>query len=418
MNVLPGNRGLQKNRYLLDKAVAGERLAPEEGLRLLQSGDLAALGRAADAVTRRLHPENYRTYNIDRNINYTNVCTAVCDFCAFYRAPKSPEGYILPREVIYQKVEETLELGGDQILMQGGLHPDLKLEWYEELLGDLRARFPRVNLHAFSPPEIYHFTKVSRLPLRTVLERLKAAGLGSLPGGGAEILVDRVRREITRGKVLTDDWLEVNRVWHELGGRSSATMMFGHVETPAERIQHLERLRQLQDETGGFTAFICWTFQPEHTDLAHIPPAGAFEYLKTNAVARLYLDNFANIQSSWVTQGLKIGQLALLYGANDMGSLMIEENVVAEAGTVHHLSLDEIRWAIEELGFTPRQRNVRYELLDESHEKRAIEANRARYAEIRARGNDRGARSQTNGDSLGNSISILPLAIVRGDSTA
>ncbi|HEX6961279.1 MAG TPA: CofH family radical SAM protein, partial [Lacipirellula sp.] len=228
------------------------------------------------------------------------------------------------------------------------------------------------NIHGFSPPEIHHFTKVSKLPLQSVLERLKAAGLGSLPGGGAEILVDRVRAAMTRGKVMTDDWLNVNRVWHELGGRSTATMMFGHIETLAERIEHLERLRQVQDETGGFTAFICWTFQPEHTDMAHVPSAGSFEYLKTNAVARLYLDNFANIQSSWVTQGRKVGQLALLYGANDMGSLMIEENVVAEAGTVHHLSLGEIRSAISELGYIPRQRNVFYELIDEAGEAKAI----------------------------------------------
>jgi cyclic dehypoxanthinyl futalosine synthase len=348
---------------LLAKAIDGQRLSPEEGLALLESRDLAALGRAADAVTRRLHPEDYRTYNIDRNINYTNVCTAVCDFCAFYRPPKHPEGYVLDRQVLLDKVRETVELGGDQILMQGGLHPEFKLEWYEELLADIRRHYPQVNIHGFSPPEIHHFTKVSKLPLRTVLERLKAAGLGSLPGGGGEILVDRVRKAITRGKVLTDDWLNVHRVWHELGGRSTATMMFGHVETLAERIEHLERLRQLQDETGGFTAYICWTFQPDHTDMAHVPPAGSFEYLKTQAVSRLYLDNFANIQSSWVTQGLKIGQLALLYGANDMGSLMIEENVVAEAGTVHHLSLAEIRGAIAELGYTPRQRNVFYELL-------------------------------------------------------
>jgi cyclic dehypoxanthinyl futalosine synthase len=292
--------------------------------------------------------------------------------------------------------------------MQGGLHPEFKLEWYEELLHDIKSRFPQVNVHGFSPPEIYHFTKVSKLSLRTVLERLKAAGLGSLPGGGAEILVDRVRREITRGKVLTDDWLNVNRVWHELDGRSSATMMFGHVETLAERIEHLERLRQLQDETGGFTAFICWTFQPDHTDLAHMKPAGAFEYLKTNAVARLYLDKIANIQSSWVTQGLKIGQLALLYGANDMGSLMIEENVVAEAGTVHHLTLAEIRGAIAELGFIPRQRNVHYELLDVEHERRAIEANHARYEQIRVAGRHGHERFRN----------LLPLSIVRGDSTA
>ena len=394
---------------LLAKAVAGVRLTPGEGLRLLESCDLAALGRAADEVTRRLHPENYRTYNIDRNINYTNVCTAVCDFCAFYRPPKSDEGYVLEREALYQKIEETVELGGDQILMQGGLHPEFKLEWYEELLGDIKARFPQINIHGFSPPEIHHFTKVSKLPLRRVLQRLKAAGLGSLPGGGAEILVDRVRRAITRGKVLTDDWLNVNRVWHELGGRSTATMMFGHVETLAERIEHLERLRALQDETGGFTAFICWTFQPEHTDMADIPPAGAFEYLKTNAVARLYLDNFANIQSSWVTQGLKIGQLALLYGANDMGSLMIEENVVAEAGTVHHLSLDEIRGAITELGYVPRQRNVHYQLMEPERELAAIEANRARYEQIRA---SQGPRQGPRRPAL------VPLTIVRGDSTA
>jgi cyclic dehypoxanthinyl futalosine synthase len=349
---------------LLDKAVAGDRLSPAEGLALLESHDLAALGRAADAVTRRLHPEPYRTYNIDRNVNYTNICAAVCDFCAFYRRPKDAEGYVLDREVLLQKIQETVELGGDQILMQGGLHPEFKLEWYEQLLADIKQRFPQVNVHGFSPPEIHHFTKVSKLPLRTVLERLKAAGLGSLPGGGAEILVDRVRGEITRGKVMTDDWLNVCRVWHELGGRGTATMMFGHIETLAERIEHLERLRQLQDETGGFTAYICWTFQPERTDMAQVPPAGSFEYLKTQAVSRLYLDNFANIQSSWVTQGLKIGQIALLFGANDMGSLMIEENVVAAAGTVHFLTLEEIRGAISELGYIPRRRNVFYELVD------------------------------------------------------
>jgi cyclic dehypoxanthinyl futalosine synthase len=394
---------------LLIKAVAAERLSPEEGLRLLETHDLAALGRAADEVTRRLHPENYRTYNIDRNINYTNVCTAVCDFCAFYRSPKSPEGYVLEREELYQKIQETLDLGGDQILMQGGLHPEFKLEWYEELLRDIKSHFPQLNIHGFSPPEIYHFTKVSKLPLRTVLERLKDAGLGSLPGGGAEILVDRVRSAITRGKVMTDDWLDVNRVWHELGGRSTATMMFGHVETLGERIEHLERLRLLQDETGGFTAFICWTFQPDHTDMADIPPAGAYEYLKTNAVARLYLDNFPNIQSSWVTQGLKIGQLALLYGANDMGSLMIEENVVAEAGTVHHLSLDQIRGAIEELGYVPRQRNVRYELINSDKEHWAIEANHARYEQIRTRQRERAHQRMET---------IVPLTIVAGDSTA
>ena len=352
---------------LLDKAVAGERLTPDDGTKLLESHDLAAIGRAADAVTRRLHPEPFRTYNIDRNINYTNACTAVCDFCAFYRPPDHPEVYVLERDVLLKKVEETVELGGDQILMQGGLHPKLPLEWYEDLLRDIKSKFPQINLHCFSPPEIHHFTKISKLPLRTVLQRLKDAGLGSIPGGGGEILVDRVRQEMTRGKVLTEDWLNVNRVWHELGGRSTATMMFGHIETLAERIEHLERLRQLQDETGGFTAFIGWTFQPDHTDMSEIAPAGAFEYLKTQAVSRLYLDNIPNIQSSWVTQGEKIGQLALLFGANDMGSLMIEENVVAEAGTVYFLSLQQIRRAIEEAGYIPRQRNVFYEYIDDAN---------------------------------------------------
>jgi cyclic dehypoxanthinyl futalosine synthase len=339
---------------ILAKAVEGERLTPDEGLRLLKEASLASLGRAADEVTRRLHPEPYRTYNIDRNINYTNVCTAVCDFCAFYRGPKSDEGYVLSIDQILAKVQETVDLGGEQTLLQGGLHPEFKLEWYESMLGEIKRAFPQVNLHAFSPPEIHHFSKVNKLPLRDVLQRLMAAGMGSLPGGGAEILVDRVRKEITRGKVLTEDWLDVMRVWHQLGGRSSATMMFGHIETLQERIEHLDRLRDLQDEAiaaghKGFTAFICWTFQRDHTQLDHLPPAGSHEYLKTNAVARLYLDNFDNLQSSWVTQGLKVGQMAMLYGANDMGSLMIEENVVAEAGTVHFLTLDDIRGAIEEL---------------------------------------------------------------------
>src|SRR5436309_5982904 len=351
-------------RAILDKAAAGDRLTFAEGVKLFECNDLPALGRAADAVTRRLHPEPYRTYNIDRNINYTNVCAAVCDFCAFYRKSQDEDAYVLPRAELYRKIEETLALGGDQILMQGGNHPSLKLEWYEELLRDLKARYPRLNLHAFSASEIWHFHKLNKLPLRTVLERLKAAGLGSLPGGGAEILVDRVRKALTVNKVLTDEWLEVHREWHRLGGRSTATMMFGHVETLAERIEHLERVRQLQDETGGFTAFICWTFQPGHKMADH-PAAGAFEYLKTQAIARLYLDNIPNIQSSWVTQGAKVGQLALFFGANDMGSLMIEENVVASAGTVYHLTLDEIKRSICELGYIPRQRNVFYELIDE-----------------------------------------------------
>ena len=361
---------------ILERCVGGQRLTCDDALTLLESSDLSAIGKAAHAVSLRMHPESFRTYNIDRNINYTNVCTAVCDFCAFYRTLKSQEGYVLERSVLLEKIRETVELGGNQILLQGGLHPNFKLEWYEEMLQDIKKHFPEVNIHGFSPPELYHFTKVNKLSIETVLERLKVAGLGSIPGGGAEILVDRVRSAITRGKVMTDDWLNVMRVWHRMGGNSSATMMFGHAETLAERVEHLDRIRALQDETHGFTAFICWTFQPDNTEMSHIPPAGSFEYLKTQAVARLFLDNVPNIQSSWVTQGLKIGQLALLFGANDMGSLMLEENVVAEAGTVHFLTLDQIRDAISELGFTPRQRTVFYQLVDPELERKAIEANR------------------------------------------
>ena len=350
---------------ILDSVTEGHRLKRADAIQLLESDSLASIGKAANAVTTKLHPEQYRTYNIDRNINYTNICSAVCDFCAFYRGPKDPEGYVLDRKILLKKIEETVAIGGDQILLQGGMHPTLPLEWYEDLLRDIKLQYPEVNIHGFSPPEIFHLTKVTKLPLLEILERLAAAGLGSLPGGGGEILVDRVRAAMTRGKVMTDDWLNVHRKWHSLGGRSTATMMFGHIETLAERIEHLDRLRELQDETGGFTAFICWSFQPDNTEMSHIPPSGAFEYLKTQAVARLYLDNIPNIQSSWVTQGRDIGQLALLFGANDMGSLMLEENVVSAAGTVHHLTLEQMRSAISELGWEPRRRNVFYELVDE-----------------------------------------------------
>ena len=349
---------------ILDSVIDGHRLSRADAIQLLESNCLASIGKAANAVTAKLHPEPYRTYNIDRNINYTNICTAVCDFCAFYRGPKDPEGYVLDRNILLKKIEETVAIGGDQILLQGGMHPKLPIEWYEELLRDIKSQYPEVNVHGFSPPELFHLTKVTKLPLLEILERLAAAGLGSLPGGGGEILVDRVRKAMTRGKVMSDDWLDVNRKWHSLGGRSTATMMYGHIETLAERIEHLDRLRELQDETGGFTAFICWSFQPDNTEMAHIPPTGSFEYLKTQAVARLYLDNIPNIQSSWVTQGRDIGQLALLFGANDMGSLMLEENVVSAAGTVHHLTLDQMRSAISELGWEPRRRNVFYELVD------------------------------------------------------
>ncbi|MEO6811312.1 MAG: CofH family radical SAM protein, partial [Isosphaeraceae bacterium] len=272
---------------ILHRAVDGQRLSFEDGVTLMNDAPLLALGKAADAVCRRLHPEPFRTYNIDRNINYTNVCAAVCDFCAFYRKVGDTEAYVLDRDVLLKKIEETVALGGDQILMQGGLHPELPFEWYEDLLRDLKRQFPNVNIHGFSPPEIHFFHKKFKLPLKDVLQRLKDAGLGSLPGGGGEVLVDRVRKAMTKGKVLSDDWINVHRVWHELGGKSTATMMFGHIETLEERIEHFERIRQLQDETGGLTAFISWTFQPEHTEMADVSPVGAFENLRVQAISRL-----------------------------------------------------------------------------------------------------------------------------------
>lgn len=350
---------------LLDEVAHGRRLAFSEALELLVSADLPVVAEAADRVTERLHPEPYRTYNVDRNINYTNICVGGCRFCAFSRKPGDSAGYILSREELYRKIEETLALGGDQILLQGGMHPELPLAWYESLVRDIRARYPAVNVHGFSPSEIYHISQVSGLTVDTVLNRLREAGLGSLPGGGAEILVDRVRRAVSRCKVSTDGWLDVCRRWHRLGGHGSATMMFGHLETPAERIEHLERLRSLQDETAGFTAFICWTFQPGNTELSEIRKLGSAEYLKMLAVSRLYLDNFPNVQASWVTQGLKVGQMSLRFGANDMGSVMIEENVVAAAGTSFRADEAAIRHAIVSAGFIPRRRNVRYELTDE-----------------------------------------------------
>ncbi|MEE8452746.1 MAG: cyclic dehypoxanthinyl futalosine synthase [Thermoguttaceae bacterium] len=349
---------------LLDDVVAGQRLDPRQGLQLLESNDLAALGRGADAVTRRLHPEPYRTFNIDRNINYTNICTSGCRFCAFSRKPGSADGYVIEREELYRKIQETIELDGDQILLQGGMHPELKIGWYEELLRDIKQRFPQINIHGFGPPDIDHLATLCELPLEEVLDRLRAAGLGSLPGGGAEILVDRVREKISPCKTSAGRWLEVCRQWHSLGGKGSATMMFGHVETTADRIEHLEQLRRLQDDTGGFTAFICWTFQPGNTELAELPKKGALDYLRMLAVSRLYLDNFPNLQASWVTQGMKIGQLALRFGANDMGSLMIEENVVAAAGTTFRTDEPQIRRLIEQAGYTPRRRNVFYQIIE------------------------------------------------------
>lgn len=347
---------------ILQKAVDGGRLEPSEGLTLMASSELAQIGQAADAVSRRLHPEPYRTYNIDRNINYTNICVGGCKFCAFARESGQLDAWVLRREDLYQKIEETLALGGDQILLQGGMHPDWRIDWYEQLLRDVKSRFPSLNIHGFSPPEICHIAKMSRLPVEEVLRRLRDAGLGSLPGGGAEILVDRVRQTVSPCKATVDDWLGVCRAWHRLGGRGSATMMFGHIETLADRIEHLDRIRQLQDETGGFTAFIPWTFQPEHTPMADRRRVGSFEYLKVLAISRLYLDNVANIQSGWVTEGLKVAQIGLRFGANDLGSLMIEENVVAAAGTRFRVTEEQMRRAIAETGYEPRQRDVLYRL--------------------------------------------------------
>jgi cyclic dehypoxanthinyl futalosine synthase len=342
--------------------VDGRRLTPDEGRRLLESHELAALGRAADAVTRRRHPEPWRTYNIDRNINYTNICTSGCQFCAFACKLGDPAGYVLDRPQLFQKIDETLALGGDQILLQGGMHPELQLPWYEQLVRDIKEHYPSINVHGFSPPEIVHMAEVSGTTVERVLTRLREAGLGSLPGGGAEILVDRVRQVVSPCKASAEQWLGVCRAWHRMGGRGSATMMFGHLDTVADRIEHLDRLRQLQDETGGFTAFIAWTFQPGNTRLSQIRKLGSFEYLKTLAVARLYLDNFANLQASWVTQGLAIGTMALRFGANDMGSLMIEENVVAAAGTCFRTTEEEIRRAIAHAGYQPCRRDVLYRL--------------------------------------------------------
>ncbi len=302
------------------------------------------------------------TYIVDRNINYTNVCNVYCKFCAFYRTDKDPDAYVISHEEMDRKIEETLAHGGTQILLQGGHHPGLSLPWYLDLLSHIKEKFPTINLHAFSPPELIHFQKVFGLPVEEILRRFRAAGLGSVPGGGAEILVDRVRRRIAPLKATTEEWLGVMDTAHRLGLRTSATMMFGHVETVEDRIEHLERVRDQQDKTGGFTAFICWTFQPEHTKL-RAPTVGATEYLRTQALARIFLDNFENVHSSWVTQGPEIGQIALRFGANDLGSIMLEENVVRQAGASFRMSVADMRRLIEDLGYEPRQRDNWYHLV-------------------------------------------------------
>jgi cyclic dehypoxanthinyl futalosine synthase len=333
-----------------------------EAIELLESDDLIGIGMAADAVRRRLHPEGVVSYIIDRNINYTNFCTEYCTFCAFYRPMGHPEGYILSKEVIFEKIQETLDLGGTGILMQGGLHSGLKIGWYEELLRSIKERFPQVWLHCFSSPEVLNIAEVSGLSLRDTIARLRDAGLDSIPGGGAEILDDAVRHRISRLKCNTEEWLAVHRTAHELGLRTTATMMFGCGETIEQRMNHLELVRRLQEETGGFTAFIPWTFQPENTSLGRFvkEEATAVEYLKTLAVSRIYLDNILNVQSSWVTQGLKTCQIGLRFGANDVGSIMIEENVVSAAGARNRASEEELRRIIRDAGFVPKQRDTLY----------------------------------------------------------
>lgn len=355
---------------ILEKPLNSERLSPDECIRLFSLKDITILGMVADTVCKKKHPENYRTYIIDRNINYTNICTSGCKFCAFYKDAGHNDGYVIPEDSLFKKIEETLALGGRQILMQGGLHPSLRLDFYTDMLQSIKTRY-NVHIHAFSPPEIVHFSRLSGIPVPNVIQSLKTAGLDSIPGGGAEILADRCRRLLSPYKCTAKEWLDVMRDAHKLGMRTTATMMFGHIETPEERVEHLDKIRKLQDETRGFTAFIAWTFQPGNTQLdpsfspqwKNVGLIGSYDYLKTIAIARLYLDNFENIQASWVTQGAKIAQLSLKFGANDMGSTMIEENVVRAAGVSYQMDKEEIESLINDLGYEARQRDLYYRII-------------------------------------------------------
>ena len=347
------------------KVKNGERLSRDEAVELYYRASIQHLGLLANVIRRRKHPEGVVTYIVDRNVNYTNVCVAKCNFCAFYREVGASDGYVLGFDEICTKIDETIELGGVQLLLQGGHNPDLPLSWFEDLFRTVKDRYPQFKLHALSPPEVLHLSRLSELPIRTVIERLIAAGLDSIPGGGAEILVDRVRRLLNcYSKSTTSEWLEVMRVAHDLGLRTTATMMYGTVESPEERIEHLLRLRELQDDTGGFTAFITWSYQSSNTLLGGSEATGV-DYLRTLAIARLVLDNFDNIQASWVTQGGKVGQLSLAFGANDMGSVMIEENVVRAAGASYCMDEVEIVRNVEDAGFVPKRRNMHYEILGE-----------------------------------------------------
>lgn len=356
---------------LLQKVWEGGRVSADDALRLYEL-PLEQLGILADRRRKLAKSKAFSgrgneivSYIVDRNINYTNVCNVYCKFCAFYRTERDDDAYVISFDELDQKIQETVDLGGTQILMQGGHHPKLSLQWYLDLLGHIRERFPTVNIHAFSPSEFIHFRDIFDLSLEELLRQFQAAGLGSIPGGGGEILVDRVRNRISPLKAMTDDWLEVMAVAHQLGLKSSVTMMFGHVESVAERIEHLERVRVQQDETGGFTAFIAWTFQADNTRL-RAEPVGASEYLRMQALSRIYLDNIDNIQSSWVTQGLEIGQVALKYGANDLGSIMIEENVVSQAGTTFQMTVADMRRLISAVGYEPLQRDNWYRPVGET----------------------------------------------------
>ena len=353
---------------VIEKVWEGQRMNAAETAQLYQL-PLEVLGSLAHRRRELAKAEAYDgrgneiiTYNVDRNINYTNVCNVYCKFCAFYRTAKDEDAYVITKEELDQKIKETVALGGNQILMQGGHHPSLTLDWYLDMLSHIKKEFPQVNIHAFSPSEFIHFQKVFDLPMEDLLRQFKEAGLGSIPGGGGEILVDRVRQRIAPLKAMSDEWLGVMDVAHRMGLNSSATMMFGHVETLEDRIEHLERVRAQQDATGGFTAFIAWTFQPENTRLK-AKTVGAHEYLRMQALSRIYLDNIPNIQSSWVTQGLEVGQVALTYGANDLGSIMIEENVVSKAGTTFQMTVEDMHRLIQDLGYEPRQRNNWYQLV-------------------------------------------------------
>ncbi|HWJ56543.1 MAG TPA: cyclic dehypoxanthinyl futalosine synthase [Vicinamibacterales bacterium] len=354
------NDGLER---IVARADAGERVDAAEALRLYREAPTAVLGRLADAARARKHPERVVTYIIDRNVNYTNLCVARCNFCAFYRPVGHGDGYVLSFDEIFRKIDETIAVGGHQLLLQGGHNPDLPLAWYEDLFRAVKARYPDFKLHALSPSEVLHISRLSKLSTPEVIDRLIEAGLDSIPGGGAEILVDRVRKLLNcYSKSTADEWLRIMGEAHAAGLRTTATMMYGSVETDEERIEHLVRLRELQDRTGGFTAFIAWSYQPEHTELG-LHEATGVDYLRTLALARIVLDNFDNLQASWVTQGGKVGQLSLAFGANDMGSVMIEENVVRAAGASYCMDEVEIVRNIENAGFAAKRRNMHYEVL-------------------------------------------------------